>query len=74
MLEFASRDGKKHIAAANTIIIVDTIGDGSKIREMAEQVGGKIIQMNGSYWVKELSDAIKALYSDQYQFFLCGLL
>ena len=67
MLEFAGRDGKKHIAAANTIIIVDTIGDGSKIREMAERVGGKIIQMNGSYWVKELSDAIKALYSDQYE-------
>lgn len=44
---------EKHYMA--TFIIVDTIGEKSRIYEMAEQINGTIIQMSMSYWPKELA-------------------
>jgi len=39
----------------STIIIVDRIGEGSRIREMAKAINGDIVQMSMTYWVKEIA-------------------
>lgn len=51
--------GKKH--EMSTIVIVDTIGDRSKIRELAEDIEGVIVCMSDRDWVLQLS----ALISDR---------
>jgi hypothetical protein len=33
-----------------TLIIVDRIGDRSNIKQLAERIDGKIVQMSGAYW------------------------
>jgi len=45
-----------------TIILIDKIGEGSRIMAMAEAIGGHIIQMSGTYWVHELAETIKRLF------------
>ena len=42
-----------------TIIIVDSLGNGSRTARMAEDIGGHIIQMSCTYWVYELASVIK---------------
>lgn len=42
-----------------TIILVDKIGGGSRIEAMAQNIGGHIIQMSGTYWVYELAHLLK---------------
>lgn len=42
-----------------TIILIDTIGERSRIEDMARNIGGYIIQMSGTYWVHELAETIK---------------
>lgn len=42
-----------------TIILIDKIGEGSRIEYMAKAIGGYIIQMSGTYWVHELAQTIK---------------
>lgn len=39
----------------STIILVDRIGDGSRMVEMAKEINGTIIQMSMTYWVKEVA-------------------
>jgi hypothetical protein len=41
-----------------TIIFVDTIGGRSKIRELAEEVDGKIIQMSMGYWPQAVAQEL----------------
>jgi len=48
---------KKHFLA--TFIIVDRIGEKSRIYEMAKRVNGTVIQMSMSYWPKELAVKLK---------------
>ncbi|MEI8203666.1 MAG: CfrBI family restriction endonuclease [Bacteroidota bacterium] len=43
----------------STIILVDRIGDGSRIRELAKRIDGNIIQMSMNYWVKEICQILK---------------
>jgi len=38
-----------------TLIIVDRIGEKSRITEMAEAINGHIVQMSMSYWVQEVA-------------------
>lgn len=45
-----------------TIILIDKIGDGSRIETMAKAIGGYIIQMSGTYWVYELAETIKKAF------------
>lgn len=61
-LDLESKSGRKSRASSHTIIIVDTIGEGSRVREMAAEIGGAVIQMNSSFWVKELADTIERIY------------
>jgi CfrBI restriction endonuclease len=42
-----------------TIIIVDRIGQNSRIKELASVINGEIVQMNMSYWVKEIAQILK---------------
>lgn len=42
----------------STIILIDAIGENSRAQKMAYETGGYIIQMSGTYWVKELAEAI----------------
>ncbi|MCA6362426.1 MAG: CfrBI family restriction endonuclease [Bacteroidetes bacterium] len=42
----------------STIILVDRIGDGSRITEMAKEINGTIIQMSMTYWVKEVAQIL----------------
>lgn len=46
----------------HTIILVDRIGEGSRITDMAEAIDGHIIQMSGTYWVYSLAHTIKEIY------------
>lgn len=41
-----------------TIIIVDRIGERSRIREMAHETDGHIVQMNASYWPQEVAQLL----------------
>lgn len=50
--------GKSH--EMSTIVIVDTIGDGSKIRGLAEEIEGAIICMSDRNWVLQLASLISA--------------
>lgn len=42
----------------STIILVDRIGEGSRIIEMAKEINGNIVQMSMAYWVKEVADIL----------------
>ena len=42
----------------STLIIVDTIGPGSKVRELAKEIDGHIICMSNPNWVYEVYDFI----------------
>jgi len=42
-----------------TIIIVDRIGEKSRIETMAKKVKGKIIQMSMSYWPRIVAKILK---------------
>lgn len=39
----------------STLVIVDRIGEGSRITEMAKNIGGNIVQMSMAFWVKEVA-------------------
>lgn len=54
---FMERGGVK--SYTSTIILVDTIGDNSRIVEMAKNIDGHILQMSATYWVYELSQILK---------------
>ena len=41
-----------------TVIIVDRIGEGSRIVDLAEEIDGKILQMSSSLWAKDLDDVL----------------
>ena len=42
-----------------TIILVDRIGEGSRITELAKSIKGNIVQMSMNYWVKEICLLLK---------------
>ncbi len=48
---------QKHFMS--TLIIVDKIGDGSRIVDMANKIGGNIVQMSMSFWVREVGQILK---------------
>jgi len=41
-----------------TIILVDNIGKGSRIDELAKQIDGTIIQMSMAYWPKQVATVL----------------
>ena len=43
-----------------TIIVVDRIGEGSRIKELAQKINGNIVQMSMTYWVKEICQILKS--------------
>lgn len=43
----------------STIVLVDRIGDRSRIQELAQAIHGDIVQMSMSYWVKETAHILK---------------
>lgn len=45
----------------STIVLIDTIGETSRARAIAEETGGFLIQMSGTYWMKELAEDIKSV-------------
>lgn len=49
--------GEKHFCA--TIVVVDRIGERSKIQEQVKAINGTIIQMSMSYWPKLLAQALR---------------
>jgi hypothetical protein len=42
-----------------TIVLIDRIGEGSRIVEMAKNIDGSIIQMSMNYWVYEIAETIE---------------
>lgn len=44
----------------STIVLVDRIGEGSRITELAKKIDGVIIQMSMNFWVKEICLILKA--------------
>lgn len=53
--------GKKH--AMSTIVIVDRIGDRSKITTLAKVIEGQILQMSDSAWVIKLASLISQRFN-----------
>lgn len=45
-----------------TFVLIDSIGKDSRAKDIAEETGGFIIQMSGSYWIKELAEDIHSVY------------
>jgi hypothetical protein len=43
----------------STIVLVDRIGEGSRITELAKLINGNIIQMSMNYWVREICQLLK---------------
>lgn len=43
----------------STIIVVDRIGEGSRINELAKRIDGNIVQMSMNYWVREICQILK---------------
>lgn len=43
----------------STIILVDRIGEGSRISEMAKKINGDIVQMSMTHWTKEVAEILK---------------
>ena len=56
----------------STIVIVDRIGKGSRIQEMAKAIDGRIIQMSMSLWVKELARALNVLAGFEHELLELG--
>lgn len=54
------RDGRYHNMI--TIILVDTIGENSRIIEMAKKINGHLVQMSGTYWVREIAEILKSQF------------
>ncbi len=51
------RGAEKHFM--KTIILIDRIGEGSRIGEMAKAIDGEIVQMSMNYWVYEVATILK---------------
>ena len=47
-----------------TVIIVDRVGKKSKVIEQANEIGGTVIQMSSSLWVKTLDRHLHRLFTD----------
>jgi hypothetical protein len=45
-----------------TIVIVDRLGKGSRVQELARQIGGSIVQMSASYWPQEVALLLKQAF------------
>ncbi|MEZ4959201.1 MAG: CfrBI family restriction endonuclease [Saprospiraceae bacterium] len=50
--------GKQH-HFMSTIIIVDRIGEGSRITELAKKIDGNIVQMSMNFWVREVAQILQ---------------
>ena len=48
-----------------TIIIVDRIGPGSRLPQLAQNMGGNIVQMSGSYWPRVIAQLVNSISRDQ---------
>ncbi len=46
----------------STIVLIDSIGESSRARRIAEETGSYLIQMSGSYWIKQLAEDIHEVY------------
>lgn len=44
----------------STMVIVDVIGDRSRIVNMAEEIDGKVVAMSDPYWVAKVSSYISS--------------
>ena len=67
-LDKVTRFGRyKEIAGVNhdmsTIIIVDTVGEGSDLFHKATRVGGTVLQMRESDWVLQFANAIQRIFN-----------
>jgi len=51
------RGTEKHFM--KTIVLIDRIGEGSRIVEMAKAIDGSIVQMSMNYWVYEIATILK---------------
>ena len=51
------RGGRRNIMS--TIVLIDTLGEGSRASDIAYGMGGHVVQMSGTYWVHELVRIIK---------------
>lgn len=45
-----------------TIVIVDRLGKGSRVEELARQIGGSVVQMSASYWPQEVARLLKQAF------------
>lgn len=68
-------ESEEYIAGSRTyiatIIIVDRIGAGSRIPELARNIGGHIVQMSGSYWPRTVAQLIDKVGGTQDELSRC---
>ena len=53
----------------STIIIVDSIGERSRIVDLASEVNGHVVQMSMSNWVKEVCTILNSLFGFEHEIF-----
>lgn len=68
-LDKASRFGRVDEVAGKrfdmeTIIIIDRIGDRSRIVELAREIGATILQMSSSLWAQDLDNVLSKLFPE----------
>lgn len=51
-------DHGRQLHFMSTIILVDRIGEGSRITDLAKRIDGNIVQMSMTYWVKEICEIL----------------
>ncbi len=45
-----------------TIVIVDRLGKGSHVEELARRIGGTVVQMSASYWPQAVAHLLKQAF------------
>ncbi len=48
----------KQLHYTSTIVIVDRIGDKSRIKTLAKEIKGEIVQMSMSFWIREIAQIL----------------
>lgn len=56
----ATLQGQEYFVS--TIIIVDRIGKGSRLKAMAEQMQGHVVQMSAAFWVQDVACILNELF------------
>jgi len=50
-----------------TIIIVDRVGENTRIIDMARNIGGEVVQMSNAYWPKDIAILLNRTFGFEHE-------